>query len=91
MSGLIRFVCVSDEHYAIGRSVPDGAGLITINKGAWAYCAAARPGEPHDWQEIEPGTLQAMRHARSWKVGPHPSPAATAKPARGSGGRHKSS
>ncbi|HEX9494280.1 MAG TPA: hypothetical protein VGA38_00800 [Candidatus Limnocylindria bacterium] len=65
-SGMIQYVCVSRPHYRAGRSVPDGRGSLTIIQGRWAYCAAARPAEKHEWQEIQPVPVQGIRHARSW-------------------------
>jgi hypothetical protein len=67
-SGLIRYICVSQPHYIAGRSVQDGLGSLTIIQGKWAYCAAARPAEKHEWQQVQPVPVQGIRHARSWKA-----------------------
>lgn len=71
-SALIEQVCVSPAHVALGRSVPDGLGVLTIHEGAWAYCPSARPGEAHEWRAIPPTELPLLRHARGWSATPSP-------------------
>jgi hypothetical protein len=84
-TALIRYVCASDAHNAVGRSVPDGQGVITIHLGAWAYCPSTRLAEPHEWRETLGRTIQAMRHARGTGVGLPVAPAGSVAKRRGTG------
>jgi hypothetical protein len=59
---LIPLICDDERHLEIGRSVPDGAGHITVRAGEWAYCTAARAEEPHTWTEVSARPLSAVRH-----------------------------
>ncbi|HEY8757722.1 MAG TPA: hypothetical protein VIN74_04425 [Candidatus Limnocylindria bacterium] len=59
---LVVFVCADGRHVDIGRTRPDGSGHLTLRDGAWAYCAAGRPTEPHTWVEISPRLLPAISH-----------------------------
>ena len=68
-SAFIEYVCVTDDHLRRGLTVHDQKGHITINGGKWAYCTAARKDEPHEWRQIPPTPLPALRHAevaRTW-------------------------
>lgn len=58
----VRYLCITDIHLHLGRSVPDEQGYITIHDGQWAYCSAARPAEPHVWGKIPPTPLFSLRH-----------------------------
>lgn len=76
----LRYLCVGSEHIRVGLSVPDRLGHITIHEGEWGYCSAARPDEPHAWQEIPATPLFALRHATLLKLvpsAPDPQPART--------------
>ena len=59
---LVVFVCADGRHVDIGRARPDGSGHLTLRDGAWAYCAAGSPTEPHTWVEISPRLLPAISH-----------------------------
>jgi hypothetical protein len=60
---LIRLICDDERHLEIGRSVPEGAGHITVRAGEWGYCTASREEEPHTWTEVSARPLSAIRHA----------------------------
>ena len=60
---LIRLICDDERHIEIGRSVPEGAGHISVRAGEWGYCTASREEEPHTWTEVSARPLSAIRHA----------------------------
>jgi hypothetical protein len=59
----IQYLCVSDDHVRIGRTVRDGEGHMTVRSGQWAYCTAGRKDEPHEWEAIPATPFSRIRHA----------------------------
>ena len=59
----VDLICINAEHIAIGKSVPDGHGTLTVVERRWAYCSAALRNAPHDWKETGGVPFDAIRHA----------------------------
>ena len=59
----IQYLCVSDNHVRLGRTVHDGEGHLTVRSGQWAYCSAGRKDEPHEWEAIPATLFHQIRHA----------------------------
>lgn len=59
----VAYICVTPEHIAAGKNVPDGHGTVSVNGRRWAYCSAGLKNAPHDWQETGGVALGSIRHA----------------------------
>jgi hypothetical protein len=62
-SAPIQYVCVSDDHVRLGLTFRDGQGHLTIRNAVWAYCAAGRKDEPHEWEAIPATPFSQIRHS----------------------------
>ncbi|HUQ16476.1 MAG TPA: hypothetical protein VM070_01680 [Candidatus Saccharimonadales bacterium] len=59
----VDYICITPEHIASGRSVPDGLGTLTVNGRQWAYCTAGLKNASHDWKETGGVAFEAIHHA----------------------------
>jgi len=59
----VDYICVTPDHVASGKSVPDGGGTLTVNGRRWAYCSAGLKNAPHDWKETGGVAFEAIHHA----------------------------
>lgn len=53
MAALIEFVC-------LGKHENRGDSSVTVEQGAWAYCAAGAT-EGHHWARIDPTAVETVR------------------------------
>lgn len=60
---LVDYICITPEHLAIGKSVADGHGTLTVNGRRWAYCSAGLMNQPHVWQETGGVPVASIHHA----------------------------
>jgi hypothetical protein len=70
----IQYLCVSDDHVRLGRTVHDGEGHLTVRSGQWAYCSAGRKDEPHEWEAIPATPFAHVRHASIMRRSAHADP-----------------
>jgi hypothetical protein len=63
VSDRIHYLCIDGRHQEVGRMQPDGTGHLTVNDGAWAYCAAGLYTEPHVWTEITERRFSDISHS----------------------------
>lgn len=58
----VDFICVEGPHVERGRDVSDSYGALKLIGRRWGYCSAARPEEPHRWQETGGVEFGDIRH-----------------------------
>lgn len=59
----VDYICIAPEHLAMGKSVPDGHGTLTVTGRHWAYCSAGLKNAPHDWKPTAGVSLASIHHA----------------------------
>ena len=68
----VDYICITPDHLALGKNIPDGQGTLTLNGRQWAYCSAGLTNAPHAWMETGGVSFASIHHA-DLPVAPRPS------------------